>query len=353
MAIQTKTLKRINHLNKNIHNFISQLKKWGIDLVYSNSSVLDIGIICANIIKKPHIWHLREFGDLDYGITPDIGKPLFKKLLCSSDALIFISNSLKEHLLPSFKHPNSAVIYNGVAHSSLLNDFFRISKKNSKPNIKTFSIVGLVTETKGQHVAISSFVKILNNFPDARLYIAGNGNMLAQLKSFVYRAHLYDNIIFLNEIVEPLGLFMNTDVALVCSNHEAMGRVTAESMSCLCPVIGKNSGATPELIDHGHTGFLYDTPDELTNYMIKSIKNPQMIRTMGKNAWEKAVKNFTVEEYINKIIDLINSLHQSSDFTKKTEIFGVNTNNDEQLNNDPYWSFYNKFIDLDSVTVSS
>ena len=341
---KVQTLKRLEQLLKNLPILTNQLKKWGIDLVYTNSSVIDAGIISASAIKKPHIWHIREFGDLDYGLHPDIGKPLFHKLLCASDGLIFISNALKSHILPSINNPNISVIYNGIAREGLIKEIYQNNKKSTKLNITSFSIVGLVTKNKGQHIAISSFIHLLKKHPNTKLFIAGDGDLLWKLKSFVYDSKLYNNIIFLENIIEPLGLFMNTDVALMCSDNEAMGRVTAEAMSCLCPVIGKNSGANPEIITPGQTGYLYETPEELSSFMCKMINNPSMTRDMGEKAWEQALQKYTVEKYTNDVIKVIKSVCDTSRNNSKTFFYDDESDQFLKENNEPYWSIYEKFL---------
>ena len=80
---------------------------------------------------------------------------------------------------------------------------------------------------------------------------------------------------------------------LMCSKYEAFGRVTAEAMLNDCLVIGRNSGGTPELIEHGKTGFLFNTNDELTVLMEKVLSmDTTDIRDRAK---EKAINSFTEE----------------------------------------------------------
>ena len=40
------------------------IKDWFIDIIYTNSSVSPIGRLVAFQTGKPHIWHIREFLDL-------------------------------------------------------------------------------------------------------------------------------------------------------------------------------------------------------------------------------------------------------------------------------------------------
>ena len=39
------------------------------DLVYTNTSVLSLGYDLSRKIKKPHIWHIREYGDKDFNLS--------------------------------------------------------------------------------------------------------------------------------------------------------------------------------------------------------------------------------------------------------------------------------------------
>ncbi len=44
----------------------AQIRAWNIDLVYTNSSVTPVGRLAARRAGLPHIWQIREFGDLDF-----------------------------------------------------------------------------------------------------------------------------------------------------------------------------------------------------------------------------------------------------------------------------------------------
>jgi len=73
---------------------VIQVRKWNVNVIYTNSSVTQIGALIAIILKKPHIWHIREFGKLDYQLHYDWGRKAFKKWLNKADAVISISNAV-------------------------------------------------------------------------------------------------------------------------------------------------------------------------------------------------------------------------------------------------------------------
>ena len=50
---------------------IHKLKKWcnhhSIDLIHTNVGIIHVGYETARRLRIPHIYHIREYGDLDFG----------------------------------------------------------------------------------------------------------------------------------------------------------------------------------------------------------------------------------------------------------------------------------------------
>lgn len=70
---------------------------WKADIIYTNSSVTPVGALVAFLLRKPHIWHVREFGEEDYDILFDFGNKWSMKLMDQlSFRIIVISEALKQ-----------------------------------------------------------------------------------------------------------------------------------------------------------------------------------------------------------------------------------------------------------------
>ena len=95
---------------------------------------------------------------------------------------------------------------------------------------------------------------------------------------------------------------------LMCSKNEALGRVTIEAMFAGCPVLGRNSGGTKELIRHGTNGYLYNDIDEGVRYLNLLIDQSDMTRLLVNEGRNFAINNFSEEVYGKKIIDIYKSL---------------------------------------------
>lgn len=93
----------IRLLLANVHNRLlvshtaNILKKYKVDIIHSNSSVIDFGALLSKKLRIPHVWHLREFGNLDYGIKPLFGHWGEKHIYSGNHQFIAISKIIRDH----------------------------------------------------------------------------------------------------------------------------------------------------------------------------------------------------------------------------------------------------------------
>jgi glycosyltransferase involved in cell wall biosynthesis len=289
---------------------IIKIKRWNVDIVYTNSSVTQIGASIAMILKKPHVWHIREFGNLDCQLEYDWGRKHFEKLLNKADAIIAISKAIKEDVLNNI-HSKIYIVYNGVISKTDCN----ISKERAFdfniPSNYTFAIVGILHPNKGQDQAIRALALLKKDYPNTRLIIVGSGSdeHLEYLKKLCCDLEVGNQVEFLGYISNPFEAYLKADAILMCSKFEAMGRVTAEAMAVARPVIGYNNGGTAEIIKDEVTGLLYNEDyKDLAKCMTRFVENPKWAKELGINGWQKAQKEFTVEVYAKKVYKVLKEI---------------------------------------------
>lgn len=74
------------------------VKRNNVDIIHSNSSVIDIGAQVAAKTGCKHVWHFREYGKEDYRIEYMCGKKTSLDYVSgNSDMIVFISNALYEY----------------------------------------------------------------------------------------------------------------------------------------------------------------------------------------------------------------------------------------------------------------
>jgi len=289
------------------------LRMWDVDAIHTNSSVTPFGAMLAAVGGYPHIWHVREFGQDDYGLSHDWGQAVFEYGMERADHLIAVSHAVRDRVLAGLKVPIS-VVYNGVVTETELQALCRVSRSESdlpsdvsdEPFV--FLIIGLLAKTKGQRQAIRAFVRVHEQNANCRLWIAGDGEpaFVDRLKEEAHTSPAADAIKFLGYVDDPFDVYRSCSAVLVCSVAEAMGRVTAEAMAAAKPVIGRDSGGTSELIDSGTTGLLYDgTTRALSNAMLDLIRSPRRTQKMGREGQKKAATHFTIETYGRRVVSII------------------------------------------------
>ncbi len=303
---EDESILRITRQFRAIEVIRNKIADWNIDLIYSNSSVIDIGLMVSRLMNKPHIWHIREYGDLDYNLVPDLKNHSFRRLLHKADNLVFISKTLNRHFYEGEPFAHAKIIYNGVVPKETAYEYIRRKKQRPANEMVTFAFVGFMHPTKGQDVALAALRFIVDKGFKAKIIFAGGGPLLGYFKSLIVELKLQDYTEVLGMVNDPFSVFIRSDVALMCSKNEAMGRVTVEAMACAIPVIGNNSGATPELIVDGTTGFLYDgTVANLAEKMMWCITNRSLLEKYGEYAFGHFLVNFTQEIYVKNVEDFI------------------------------------------------
>ena len=279
--------------------------EWDVDLVHTNSSVTPIGALLSEVLSLPHVWHVREFGLRDFGLHYDWGRKLFKTFMGRAKATIAVSESVRQSVLNDVDTP-SHVVYNGVISKTRLDQLGKREKysvsKNENPF--TFAIVGQICPEKGQKQALRALHLFKQEGGEGRLLVAGDGSSehVMSLRQLCQSLGLGDVVSFLGYVNEPFKVYQKADAVLMCSPHEAMGRVTAEAMAAARPVVGYNSDGTAELIDNEQNGLLYDgTTEDLADCMRRLMEAPDWARSLGENGQQKASAQFTNEIYAQRV----------------------------------------------------
>jgi len=283
-------------------NLADRAARFGPDWIYSNSGVTPLGWILARRLKKPHVWHLREFIDLDFGYELALGWFLARRAFAGADFTISVSQAVRAHLI--FRPTeHDAVIYEGIGSREELSR--RARSGDSFPVVTAaipfrFILVGMLQASKGQDLAIRSFAILRSSGRSARLVLVGGGPA-APLRQLAVELGVADTVEFTGHLADPAASVLAAHAALMFSRAEAFGRTTVEAMSLGRPVIALRRGASPELIVDGETGLLCEpTPEALSAAMARLIDAPDFAAALGRRA-AIAAQRYSNEAYADGI----------------------------------------------------
>ena len=286
------------HINRRASRIVSSYAvSHHIEVIHSNSSVLTVGALISRRTGIPHVMHIREFRDLDFNFIPIFPEKWLAVLRNQhTRAFICVSKAVADHnvLLDSKK---KRIVYNGIDRNNLL-----VKPEREKGTPIQFIIAGRISPAKGQDEAVKAAALLVKRgFDNFHLSIAGSGKLTEPIPEYVK-----DRVSLLGFIQDMPAVRQMMDVELVCSRAEAFGRITAEAMMGGMPVIGSDTGGTPELIREGETGFLYEygNSEALADRMAFFIEHPEAITMMGHKAQAYALQNFTIERCVKEIMDV-------------------------------------------------
>jgi glycosyltransferase involved in cell wall biosynthesis len=81
-----------------------------------------------------------------------------------------------------------------------------------------------------------------------------------------------------------------------------------EAMSIECPIVGSATAPVQELIKHGHNGLLVDFFDHkaLADGVVELLSNRKRAQTMGQQARQTILKNYSLESCVPRHLSLMN-----------------------------------------------
>jgi len=285
-----------------------KLRKRGVDIVHTNSSVTFLGAYLSFLFGKAHVWHIREYGIPDYGVRYSFGQKYFDFWIKRASGVISISKAIYEFRLKCLKLKKLDIIYNGVILSSKI---AKLPQQFSEDKPFAFGIVGFISKEKGQIDAIRAFALLYQKYKNIKLYIIGEGD-----RAYVEELLKYVNSRNIGHCVEFTGYQQNVNVfykklnvLLMCSKFEALGRVTIEAMANGIVVLGYNNGGTAEIIQDGVNGLLYDSDEAgLADKMEYIFKNPSRITHLSTNALQTVYEKYSIENYSKNVQSFYHSI---------------------------------------------
>lgn len=267
-----------------------------IDIVHTNSSTIDIGPTLARRLGARHVWHLREFLDLDQGYYPFLGWRRLRRMIGEADAVISITQAIARHFEVSDR-ANNHTLFDAVRSADAL--------CSEWPKQPYFVFCGNIAPHKCPDEAIRAFARICDRYPDYALHLLGayDDAYLAQLQTLVPEAAL-ERVIFHGYCQDVATYIRHATALLMCSRHEGMGRVTIEAMLMSCPVIAADAAGTQELITNHSTGLLYDDIEGCMQAMEQLIAHPDEAQRLAREAQQFAAERFLEERYGQQIADI-------------------------------------------------
>lgn len=227
----------------------------------------------------------------------------------SSDRITAVSRFLKERAEATFGITRPIeVIYNFV-DPAVFTPRRRPRLRLAGPDTGVLMHVSNFRPVKNIPVVIQTFAEVRKRVR-AKLVMVGDGPEKAGAEALARELGVHRDVLFLGNQDCMEELLPLADVFLLPSSSESFGLVALEAMSAEVPVVASNVGGLPEVIEHGFTGFLHD-PMHVAGYVSSALKlltHDGLRRTMGRRARRVARERFSVDEMVQRYVQVYESL---------------------------------------------
>ncbi len=179
----------------------------------------------------------------------------------------------------------------------------------------TFVACGRFVEKKAPLHTIRAFKQVLEKFPDAKLIMIGDGELLDASMALVLELKLSGSVEFTGVLSQQeiagifcrATVFVQHSVTSAINDSEGTPLTIMEAMACGLAVVTTKHGGIPDIIKDGETGFLVNEHDvdQMAEYMCKLLSAPEHARLMGERAAEKIAKEHCLLNYTDKLWRII------------------------------------------------
>jgi len=178
---------------------------------------------------------------------------------------------------------------------------------HSKP-VPYFLFAGRLEKLKG----LQDIIPLFQNHPAAELWVAGDGGYETRLRKL---AAGNPRIRFLGRLShQQLQPLYRNAVALIVPSRwtEIFGLVIIEAFRQQTPVLVKNTGGMPEIINKSGGGFIYSSDRELKNLMDELLADPDKRRETGLRGYEACKREWTADTFLLRYLRLIDEIRAGS-----------------------------------------
>ncbi len=163
--------------------------------------------------------------------------------------------------------------------------------------------VGMIRPDKGQLVLVEAAPLVLENHPNARFVIVGQGTGILKrginVRIAIDRAELADKIIMAGYRWDTPDVYAGCDIMVIASlRTEASPIVLREAFASGRPVIATKVGDIPEIIEHRQNGLLIEPGDSqaLAAAIMEFISDPELAAHCAANGLRYATEHFSFDK---------------------------------------------------------
>lgn len=243
----------------------------------------------------------RPMAALTYG---NINKIALRRF----DAWVGVSAGMTNLLISRGFDPQRVyTLYNGVDFSRQpeivpRDAYLKSIGLSVKEDTVVFGIAARINPVKDMTTLIRAFAAAVEECPNIRLVIAGDGEQEAEIRALARELCPSGTVCFAGWVQQIDSFYNALDVNVLTSLSETFPYALTEGARMHCATIASRVGGVPYLIDDGFNGLLFEPRDvaKLTSHMVYFARHREERLAMGEKLYEKARRDFSLEAMVSK-----------------------------------------------------
>ena len=241
--------------------------------------------------------------------TLDRYKDRYRKMFDIAAAIVVVSNDMRAQLV-ALGCPEEKLMLNPYGPDDSL--FKPIEQLERDP---VYLSVGRFTAKKSPDKVLNAFARTAKEVPEAKLIMAGDGELFEQSKAHAEALGLGQKVVFtgpvnptvISGLHRTARIFIQHSVRAADGDSEGTPVAILEAMGSGLPIISTRHAGIKDAVVEGETGYLVDENDVdgMVDYMIELGKDYERCAAMGASGAQRIRSRYTLERHLGELTRII------------------------------------------------
>jgi len=206
-------------------------------------------------------------------------------------------SSLQNYRFKNFISGKSSILYNIVDQDRI----FRSAAQDSNTYDHDIIYLGRLTFQKNPTRLLRVLRLAVQEKPDIKISIVGNGDLLDEAKNLSTELRLDNNVIFWGFKSNPLKMLQDAKVLILTSRYEGTPMCALEAMALGVPIVSTPTDGMVDLIENGVTGYLSDDDTDIAKKIVELISDNRKHLQFANNSRQRFNCLNDIKAYKNEL----------------------------------------------------
>jgi colanic acid/amylovoran biosynthesis glycosyltransferase len=279
-------------------------RHFGVDVIVAEFG--DAGAAVAPVAAECRIPLVVHFHGHDAHRQSLLNEELLRKyrFMFQSAAAVLVVSRFMWQTLSELGCPPEKLIYNPYGPRE---KFFEVVPDYG-PRVLS---VGRFTDIKANYLVLMAFQQAMRKVPNARLIMAGDGELLETCRTLAKAWQIEKSVEFLgavpharvHELFARACCFAQHSVMPSYGDAEGTPNTILEAGAAALPVVATRHAGIPDIVVDGETGFLSDERDveSMANNLVRMLSDPKTAESIGSTARQRIREKFSTDSHICRL----------------------------------------------------